>query len=231
MKQYFLTLSLCLAGFSFSFAQGVETLWSPELSFTWKYSNRWTFNGKANPRLFLYNNQNESYIPTDPLMERSEFQLLASYALFSNSSIGGGYLLGLRTMPDTSVINTEHKIMAQYTFSFFLGAARIGNRPRIAYRYFTRDVNEVRLSYKLSYDIPLNGRQVNPKEAYFVVSNEFLGAFAQKSFSPENRFYAAIGWQLSSKNKLELGAEYRADDYFGDTAHVLLFVTSLYFNK
>lgn len=201
------------------------------MSYSWKYTDRWTFNGKINPRMFIYDKQSESYLPDDRLMERWEFQLMANYILFTGSSIGGGYILGLRTIADTSVLNIEHRALGQYTFSFYLGAARIGNRARAEYRYFTQEANELRFRYKLSYDIPLNGREIDPGENYLVVSNELLGAIVEENFTPENRFYAGIGWQLRNRRKVETGVEHRADDYFNDTSHTLLFVTSFYLYK
>ncbi len=230
MKLYFLIFALGLLLPWVGYAQNVEMIWSPEFSYTWSDKGRWTFNGKINPRAFIYHNQTETYLP-DRLMERWEFQLLANYALFINSTVGGGYILGLRTLPDTSVFNIEHRALLQYGFSFYIGSARIGNRIRPEYRYFTLDDNEFRLRYKLSYDIPLNGREIDAGENYLVVSNEFLGAAANKEFSMENRIYAGIGWQMRNKRKLEAGIEYRADDYFNETEHALLLVTSFYLNK
>lgn len=228
MNPYLLIFFFFLFSPIITYAQGPETLWSPTFSYTWEFANRWTFNGKVNPRFFVYDNEREAYVPKE-LMERTEFQFIFDYALFG-ANIGGGYVLGPRPMPDTSTLNIEHRFLGQYSFSFYIRAARIGNRARAEYIYFTRNTNEVRFTYQLSYDIPLDGLEINVGENYLVVSNEFLGTVTG-DFIMENRFYAGIGWQLKSDRKLETGIEHRADDYFNETSHSLLLVTSFYLNK
>jgi hypothetical protein len=212
-----------LAGYS----QTVEYIWNPDFSYSWKSSDRLGFVSKTNLFTSLkdLDNRNAIYY--------GESLLSFSYGLTVRTKIGGGYLFRLAQPLDLDENYAhEHRLMQQVVLVRYIGDNRLSHRFRAEQRFRTRGYLN-RLRYRLSYDFPLDGERLDPGEPYAVLSNEILTNFNLSLFEGENRVVAGLGWLLNSKNKIELGLEYRLAKVFtsGEVGHLFLFSTAFYINR
>ena len=72
---------------------------------------------------------------------------------------------------------------------------------------------EFRLRYRLGLEMPLNGLHLDPKELYAKVNNEYLGIWADSMADLEIRGLFSIGYLDTKDNKVELGLEYRVNEF------------------
>ncbi len=67
----------------------------------------------------------------------------------------------------------------------------------------------IRLRYRLSTDLPLNGQSVDEQELYFKINHEYLTAFEQNQTDLEIRLIPYLGYLINEQNKVEMGLDYR----------------------
>jgi hypothetical protein len=89
------------------------------------------------------------------------------------------------------------------------------------------------LRYRLSFDFPLKGEKLDPGEKYLILSDEMMTAFNKDDADAENRAFLGFGWYFNSKQKFELGLQYRTQDIFSDVgiSHLFLISTSYYLKR
>jgi hypothetical protein len=90
---------------------------------------------------------------------------------------------------------------------------RIGHRFRIDQTFFKEESLLFRARYRIKGQIPLQGRELDPGENYLTVSNELIYMIQSSEDDLENRLTAAYGFYIDDKNKIEVGLDYRTDDY------------------
>lgn len=90
---------------------------------------------------------------------------------------------------------------------------RIGHRIRTDQTFFEQAKTLHRIRYRLIGQIPLQGYELDPGEKYLSVSNELIYMFQDGEDDLENRLTASLGFYFSDKHKLEIGFDYRTDDY------------------
>src|SRR5690606_24441681 len=71
---------------------------------------------------------------------------------------------------------------------------------------------QFRLRYRISFEKPLNGQEIDPKEFYLKFNNEYFGILKSSKGNLEIRALASLGYNISDKNKIETGIDYRAED-------------------
>lgn len=75
-------------------------------------------------------------------------------------------------------------------------------------QFFQPELNpQYRTRYRATIQKPLNGEKVDIKEWYFKLSNEYLYQFNQEDL--EVRLSPYLGYQITTKEKLEFGLDYR----------------------
>jgi len=88
-------------------------------------------------------------------------------------------------------------------------------RFKIAYRLVSDQTFEqnnsalFRYRFRVMGEIPLSGQELNKKEFYLKVGNEYLNGWEAKVHSFEIRGISALGYEFTPKNKLEVGLDYR----------------------
>ena len=208
-----------------AFSQQSELIWNPELSYSWKSSDRLGFNTKLsifNSVLDFDNNAAIQYI---------EPQFSFSYGISSRTKLGGGYYYRLST-PMIDGYQFEHRFLQQIGFISFIGDRRLAHRLRLEQRIRSSSYQN-RLRYRLSYDFPLQGQELDPGETYLILKDEMMTAFNKDEADAENRASVGMGWYFNSKQKFELGLQYRTQDIFSDGGinHLFLISTSYYLNR
>jgi hypothetical protein len=217
-----------LAGILWSvcaYAQQADIIWNPELSYSWKSSDRLGYNAKLSMFNSIPDFDNQGAI------RYIEPQLSFSYGLSAGTKVGGGYYYRLST-PLVDGYQYEHRFLQQVGFISYIGDRRIAHRLRLEQRIRSSSYQN-RLRYRLSYDFPLNGEKLDPGEKYLILKDEMMTAFNKNEADAENRASIGLGWYFDSKQKFELGLQYRIQDIFSDGGieHLFLLRTSIYLNR
>ncbi|MDR9416820.1 MAG: DUF2490 domain-containing protein [Gracilimonas sp.] len=208
-----------------AFSQQAEFIWNPELSYSWKSSDRLGYNTK----LSIFNSVPD--FANNNALEYLESQFVFSYGISTRTKIGGGYYYRLAT-PFIDGYQYEHRFLQQVGFISYLGDRRVAHRLRLEQRIRSSSFQN-RLRYRLSYDFPLEGEQLDPGERYLILKDEVMTAFNKNEADAENRASVGLGWYFNSKQKFELGFQYRTQDIFSEDgiSHLFLVSTSYYLNR
>lgn len=203
----------------------VSAFWEADISYTWSTSSKWSHNLKWVVRPYLYNEKDINL-----QLQRTEIQFFTTRKLFAGQRISGGYLFRWAEPFFDKEFGYEHRLMQQYSFITYIDDRRIGNRIRTEQRFRNNSYFN-RARYRISYDFPLVGAQLDPGETYLILSDEIITAFNSEEASLENRFYIGLGWYFNDKRKLEAGLQYRSEDIGLGYEHVIQLVSSFYINK
>lgn len=212
-------------------AQSPMLRWEPEISYTWKPYEHWDFNTKIGGRNTWFEKQPHENQTPDYDWRHLEAQFFATYESFGGRKIGAGYQYRWESPFTEEHSGYEHRLMQQYAFVTFINAKRIAHRARTEQRI--RDGGFVnRFRYRLSYDFPLNGQQLDPGETYLIFSDEVLWSFNAYDNELNNRIYFGIGWFFNEQRKLEVGLQYRLEAMNKKNPESIFhFVTSYYLNR
>lgn len=72
---------------------------------------------------------------------------------------------------------------------------------------------ELRLRYRITAEIPLNGQSVDPGEFYLKLNNEYLNSWQDGEYDLEIRLVPLAGFEFTDNNKLEFGLDYRLSSF------------------
>lgn len=72
---------------------------------------------------------------------------------------------------------------------------------------------ELRLRYRISSEIPLEGQSLDVKEFYLKINNEYLNSWQSDDYDMEIRGVALLGYSISQANDLEIGIDYRLNSF------------------
>lgn len=222
MKRYILfaflsSVSSCL------FAQNqVGVL--PQINTDFSLGNDWKINAKIEGRQLFFQNpfpQGESEMK----FERLDLELVANKTLNPSMAIGGGYLLR-RT--DGVFI---HRIIQQFTIKQKLYSSRLTHRIRTDQTIEENEALQLRLRYRISWEKPLSGLKVDPKEFYLKFNNEYLGMLQDKKGDLEIRGLANLGYNISDANKIESGIDYRVENLIQKTPVHKVFLNIAFYHS
>ncbi len=210
---------------STAFAQQADLIWSPEISYSWKQSDRLGFTAKVS----MFNSLRD--LDNRAAVRYIEPKITFSYSSSPRVKFGGGYYYRNST-PFLPGYQYEHRFLEQIGFVSYIGDKRIAHRLRAEQRVRSSSYQN-RIRYRLSYDFPLNGEELDNGEKYLVLKNEMMTAFNKDAADAENRADIGLGWYFNNKRKFELGLQYRTQDIFSDSgiSHLFLLRTSYYMNR
>ncbi len=219
----FLLISLFLS--SNVLGQNAELLWEPQFSYTWKQNDLITWNTKINTRNSVNEFDNSSFV------EFIQPSISIIYAANPRLKLGIGYNYRYR-QPSLSEQLYEHRLSQQLGFISFFGDRRISHRIRFEQRFRTESFQH-RYRYRIGYDFPLTGSQLDNREQYLILKNELVNAITDSEYDAENRISIGIGWYYNPQRKFELGAEYRTKGLSrqADIQHVFMIKTTFYLNR
>ncbi|RYY29263.1 MAG: DUF2490 domain-containing protein [Chitinophagaceae bacterium] len=140
--------------------------------------------------------------------ERTDLQLVLTKKVSADNSIGGGYLVRLEDGRFT------HRLIQQFNSVRKLEVVTLAHRVVLDESFRSDDPVEIRLRYRLGLEKALNGRSIDPKEFYLKLNNEYLGIFSRENSDLEIRASGAIGYNARDNNKVELGLEYRINEFY-----------------
>ena len=206
--------------------QGVGLQWEPSTSYTWSLADRWKANTQAAVRQ-AFAETSENGTVGEYQLAFGQAQFFATYQWLTTLQISGGYLMRMNE-PTQESRSFNHRFTEQVAFLLYFGQKRLANRIRTEQRF--RNSGYInRWRYRISYDVPLNGQQIDPGEKYLIVSNEWLFSFNSQTRSHQNRLYLGIGWVANQKRKIETGLQYRLGGIGTGTLDNTLWLTTGFF--
>ena len=218
---------ICFLGFflvviNLKAQENVTVYLQPTVAFNYDVAPRYSHNFSLENRNYLIESgQNNLSI------RHLHFAHFSNYQLRENQSIALGIQYRFREWFDDG--SNELRITQQYNLRLKPMVIRYGHRLRAEQRITTATTVH-RFRYRFTLDFPLQGEQLDTGEAYLVGNVESLLSVA-KNEKPEydQRFTLNLGWLLPHKTKIQVGLEYRAENYTNDQQHVLFFLSSLNF--
>lgn len=202
MKRYILFAFLSCVS-SCLYAQNQVGL-LPQINTDVRLGNDWKINAKLEGRQLFFQNPFPAG-KSETKFERADLELVANKTLSPSTTVGGGYML---RRSDGKFI---HRIIQQFTITQKLYSFRLSHRIRTDQTLEKDEAIQLRLRYRLSWEKPLSGLKVDPKEFYLKINNEYLGMLQDGKGDLEIRGLANLGYSISDSNKIESGVDYRIE--------------------
>jgi hypothetical protein len=195
--------------------------WQPQLALNYKVSPLYSHNFSLANRNYFYRDAK-----TNLSTRQIDLAHFSTYKTSFNTSIGAGIQYRFREVFENDREN-ELRFTQQFNSTKKQRIVRFGNRLR-SEQHITNAQTIHRFRYRFAIDLPLKGLELNLGEPYLIATTESLLSVG-KGLSPEydQRFTSQIGWLLGNKAKLQVGVEYRFEDYLGTTQQVFFFLNSL----
>jgi hypothetical protein len=173
-----------------------------------KLKNDFSLNVKLENRHILSRGTfNGEFRGNDYRFERQDIAGILAKKLSANTRVGAGYLFRLESE------RVIHRLIQQISFTQPLSRVRIAHRFSSDQTWDPDEAFEFRLRYRIGFEVPLVGTQIDPNELYFKSNLEYLARF-QDGFINEFRAIPALGYLAKNKNSFELGLDYRVGTVF-----------------
>jgi hypothetical protein len=196
----------------------------PSLNLNKGINSDWSLNFKAESRLRFLQGEFGGDAHPDLNLQLADFALTASRKTGLNNALAAGYLIRLRGE------QTFHRFSQQFTLVRRYEAFRLAHRF-LSDQTFNADTSwELRLRYRITAEIPLNGQSVDPGEFYLKLNNEYLSSWQEGEPDLEIRLVPLAGHEFADNNKLEFGVDYRLSSFIdGSSRNSLWFNIGWYF--
>ena len=216
---WFILPVFLVIGSSLHSQENLTAYWQPSIALNYKVTKTYAHH---------FSVQNRNYVFDDEVVELSVRQLdvthFSSLKLQDNQSVALGMLYRFRETFDGG--SNELRLTQQYNITSRPFVVRYGQRFRAEQR-ITRTKTTHRFRYRLSLDFPLIGQKLDIGEPYLVTNAESLLSVAQGSQPQyDARLTVNLGWKLSKNTKVQLGMEYRSEDFSQELEQVLFFLST-----
>ncbi len=197
----------------------------PEISFTKKLDQQNKLNFKIENQEILYDRRDLKTNNPQFTHYRTDLMLIFDRSIRPGISVGLGFFHRFQENED------GNRIIQQLSMLQRLRNLRINHRVRTDQTFIKNDNLEVRLRYRFSIEIPLEGAEVDLSEYYLVLSEEPIFSLKGGEFEIENRTAFALGKLFNSKEKLEWALDYRTDGFIQEGFRTRLWAKiSYYYN-
>lgn len=216
---YFIVFELF---FSLTFAQDSTTgYWQPNIALNYKVVNGYSHNFSVSKRSYIFRDSELGFT-----IKQLDIDHFSNLKIMDNQTIGIGIKYRLRETFENSNGN-ELRLTQQYNINFQKNYIRFGNRLRTEQRI--RNGSTIhRFRYRFAIDFPLQGEQLDVGEAYIIFSTEtLLSAGKAMASEYDQRLTSHLGWLVNKNTKIQIGAEYRAENHNHNTQNIYFVTTNL----
>jgi hypothetical protein len=179
----------------------------PSLNLSKGLGGDWSLNLKAESRLRFLQGEFGGNAQSDLSFQLADFALTASRKTGLNNALAGGYLIRLRGE------QIFHRFIQQFTVVRRFETFRMAHRFSSDQTFNSDNPWELRLRYRITAEIPLNGQSVDPGEFYMKLNNEYLNSWQEGEPDLEIRLVPLAGFVFNDSNKLEFGLDYRLSSF------------------
>lgn len=191
--------------------------WEPKFSLNYKVGGLYSHNFFLNNRNYLVDGGNGQF-----KVRQFELGHFSNLKVKDNQSLALGLQYRLRNPFDGG--DNQFRITQQYNITHTPFTLRLGHRLR-AEQHIHKAMTLHRFRYRFAVDFPLRGQKVDLGEPYLVGSLEQLLSLAPGA-SPQYdlRCVGQIGWNLDHGLQLQMGLEYRLEEYTSGISQNILFL-------
>jgi hypothetical protein len=191
----------------------------PSVNLNSKLKNDWSLNTKIESRQRFQSGEVNGEIEENYKYVLTDFSLIAAKKVGLNSQIGAGYLMRLREG------ELFHRLIQQYSVVQKFPGFRLAHRFASDQTFSRTEKPEVRLRYRISSEIPLNGESADPGELYLKLNNEYLYGIQTSESDFEIRLVPLLGYGITENLRWETGLDYRAGGVFKNSRQHSYWVT------
>lgn len=208
-----LIFGILLLPFSAVLSQGVYSAGVlPQINLNISLPKDWRLNAKLESRQLFSEGQFEQNFKTAYRYDLTDIALIASKKTGVNNSLGAGYMIRFR---NNEVI---HRFIQQYSIVKKYDLFRLGHRISTDQTIRNNNPVQFRLRYRIGVEKALNGKDVDPREFYFKLNNEYLFSVEGKETDLELRLIPALGYAFNDNNKFEFGIDYRLNEFISSVS-------------
>ncbi|MFW5707714.1 MAG: DUF2490 domain-containing protein [Bacteroidota bacterium] len=179
-----------------------KSAFSPDINFNFKINETYTINTKVESVYSATGQENGNWIQS---YDGTDFQLFLTRRLNPFQRIAAGYQLGLD--PEGS---HSHRLIQQFTWRSRATGFTPGNRLRLDQTFSEDRPIRVRLRYRFSAEIPLQGEVLDPREFFLLTSGEAIISTQEDTQDLETRLVMQTGYLIKAGQKLQLGIDFRS---------------------
>lgn len=203
-----LFLTLLLGGTGLLCAQNsFEVGTIPEFNLATSLSTLWVLDVELAPRIEIASGT------FGKVSQRDISYGLLDVTTVVNRTVGVDAKVGLGYLARFEEGTIAHRLIQQYSFTVPHYGYRLGHRFRVDETFTPEEDIEIRLRYRLSSDVSLNGEFIDPKEVYFKIGNEYIYSFQGAVQDLEIRVVPSLGYYFDDDHKFEVGIDYRIDAF------------------
>lgn len=179
----------------------------PQINVNIKLAPGWKLNTKLEARQIFFEREPETALSRRLRYERTDLSTVITRKISADNTLGAGYLARWDGKEFT------HRLIQQFSNVQNLEVISLAHRVVTDETFRPSESPEFRARYRLGLELPLSGRQIDPREFYSKVSNEYLGIWSEGDADLEIRGLLALGYNATDSNKIELGVEYRVNEF------------------
>jgi hypothetical protein len=206
--KWVLTFSVLLLPIFTVWSQGIYSAGVlPQINLNVPLIKDWRLNAKVESRQLFSKRQFDKNFKTTYRYDLTDIAFIASIKAGANSSLGMGYMIRFR---DNAV---THRFIQQYSIVKKHDQFRFGHRISTDQTIRNNNSVQLRLRYRVGLERALNGTDVDPKEFYFKLNNEYIFSNEGNDRDFELRLIPAFGYAFNEYNKVECGIDYRVSEF------------------
>ncbi len=197
----------------------------PAINLNKSLNKGWSLNFKYELRQFALQGNYGDHAEPAFEYDLSDFIFLASKKVGLNNTVAGGYLF--RWQGSTLI----HRTIQQFTFVYEFDALRFAQRISTDQTFHPEEPTTYRLRYRMTFELPLSGKSVDPGEWYVKINNEYLNVLQDGQYDLEIRLVPLFGYDFSDVNKLEIGPDYRINSFLNGKPGTMYWLSMSWFLK
>lgn len=184
----------------------------PSLNLNVELKNDWSLNTKIESRQLYQTRELNGNVEKNYDYVLTDFSLIAAKRVGLNSRIAGGYLIRFE---DDEVF---HRFIQQYIIVQKLSGFRLAHRFLSDQTFSKSEKPEIRIRYRITSEIPLNGESVDKGEFYVKVNNEYINSLQAMAYDLEIRVVPLLGYSMAGNFKIETGLDYRVNSFLNNNS-------------
>lgn len=179
----------------------------PSFNINSKLKNDWSLNFKTESRQHIQSGDFHGETDRQYKYLLTDVSLIAAKKVGLNSRVAGGYLIRLEEG------ELYHRFILQYNIVQKLQGFRLAHRLLSDLTVSETEKSEIRVRYRISSEIPLNGISVDEGEFYVKINNEYVNSLQAGEYDLEIRLVPLLGYDISESFKIETGLDYRVSSF------------------
>lgn len=195
----------------------------PSLNLNKKIKNDWFLNTKLESRLLCQQSEFNGVTDKKYNYVLTDLSLISAKKVALNSRIAVGYLIRLK---DGDFI---HRFIQHYVVVQKMPGWRLAHRIMADQTFSKIEKPDIRLRYRITSEIPLNGETVDPGELYLKLNNEYVNNLQAKEYDLEIRFIPLLGYDIIDNFKIETGLDYRVNSFLNNNPRHSYWITFNFF--